>query len=148
MMMEILTVVIFLYYQVNNLVNSIIHLIQNSLLLGDYQVSIKVNDRHIKGSPFKVKVIGDSDPRLERIKKIETSGKGIAIGKSFQFNEFWIDGRKAGLKAELTINIKNPERASTQLKVIRNFIEFDNVNLTLSNQQNLKFVLIFKICSR
>lgn len=84
---------------------------------GDYVVWIKVNEKHIKGSPFKVKVIGDSDPRLERIKKIEVSGKGIAIGKAFQQNEFWIDGRAANLKAELTINIKNPERASTQLKV-------------------------------
>lgn len=89
----------------------------------------------------KVKVIGDSDPKLERIKKIEVSGKGIAIGKAFQQvnnvlislenkrllildyhfffiqNEFWIDGRAAGIKAELSINIKNPERASTQLKI-------------------------------
>ena len=86
-------------------------------MAGDYVVWIKVKDKHIKGSPFKVKVIGDSDPRLERIKKIEVSGKGIAIGKSFQQNEFWIDGRAANLKAELSINIKNPERASTQLKV-------------------------------
>lgn len=89
---------------------------------GDYVVSIKVNDKgvdkHIKGSPFKVKVIGDSDPRLERIKKIETSGKGLAIGKSFQQNEYWIDGRAAHLGgASLAIAVKNPERASTQLKV-------------------------------
>jgi hypothetical protein len=49
---------------------------------------------------------------------VEVAGKGIAIGKAYQQNEFWVDCRGANIGgADLTINIKNPERAATQLKI-------------------------------
>ena len=86
-------------------------------LPGEYTVSIKLDGKPIKGSPYTAEVIGESDPKLERISKVSVTGKGILIGKTFAFNDFWIDGRSANISAGLAVHIKNPERASSQLKI-------------------------------
>ena len=86
-------------------------------LPGEYKVTVQVDGKHIKGSPYKVEVIGEKDPKLERVSKVDVAGKGIAIGKCCMQNEFWIDGRKANITAGLTVHIKNPQRASSQLKI-------------------------------
>jgi len=86
-------------------------------LPGEYKVSVQFNNKHVKSSPFKVEIIGESDPKLQKVSKIQVSGKGIAIGKAYMQNEFWIDGRDAHLTAGLVVNVKNPERASSQLKI-------------------------------
>ncbi|RWS01542.1 filamin-C-like protein [Dinothrombium tinctorium] len=45
------------------------------------------------------------------IKKIEVTGRGILIGKSYMQNDFWIDGRAANLAGA------GLSRASSQLKI-------------------------------
>ncbi|RWS01379.1 Filamin-A-like protein, partial [Dinothrombium tinctorium] len=43
-------------------------------LPGEYTVTVQYKGKHIKGSPFKVQILGESDPKLEMIKKIEVTG--------------------------------------------------------------------------
>lgn len=86
-------------------------------LPGEYKVGVLFNSKHIKNSPFKVEIIGEGDPKLQKVCKIKVSGKGITIGKAYTQNEFWIDGRSAHLTANFTVNVKNPERAASQLKI-------------------------------
>uniref|UniRef100_T1KEG5 Uncharacterized protein n=1 Tax=Tetranychus urticae TaxID=32264 RepID=T1KEG5_TETUR len=86
-------------------------------LPGEYKVVVQIDNKHIKGSPYTVEVIGEKDPKLEKVSRIDVAGKGVTIGKSCMQNEFWIDGRKANITAGLTVHIKNPQRASSHLSI-------------------------------
>ncbi|XP_074604162.1 filamin-B-like [Brevipalpus obovatus] len=86
-------------------------------LPGEYSVEVTIEGKPIKGSPYKSEVIGEKDPKLERVSRVHVAGKGIMIGKSCYPNEFWIDGRDAAIAAGLTVHMKNPPRASSGLKI-------------------------------
>lgn len=82
---------------------------------------MKVKDKQIKGSPFKVTILGDSDPKYQKVALIECQGKGLITGKANTQNDFWIDARKAHISdADLSVTIKPPERASSQLNIVDN----------------------------
>jgi len=86
-------------------------------LPGDYKISVHVKGKQIKNSPYKVTVVGDSDPKLKRVALVTCQGKGILTGKCNTQNEFIVDTREANLDGGLVITIKNPERASSQLNI-------------------------------
>lgn len=67
-----------------------------------------------------MQVIGDSDPKYKKVALIQCVGKGIITAKCNTQNEFVVDAREANLSAGLTVTIKNPERASSQLNITDN----------------------------
>lgn len=86
-------------------------------LPGEYFLAIQLDGKHIKGSPYRAEVIGQKDPKLERVSRVQVAGKGIAVGKSCYQNVFWIDGRDASISAGLSVQVKNPPRSSSGLKI-------------------------------
>ena len=79
---------------------------------GEYKVHIKFNDKHIDGSPFKVKILGDKKAAVEKIK---VSGEAVTTGKTCLTNEIIVDAVEAGI-------------TSKSLFLFNSYVSLDRVN--------------------
>ena len=66
-------------------------------LAGDYKVHIKFEDKHIQGSPFSVKILGDVKAAVEKVK---VTGAATKNGKNNANNEVIVDAREAGITSK------------------------------------------------
>ena len=64
---------------------------------GEYKIHIKFNDKHIDGSPFKVKILGDKKAAVEKIK---VTGEAVTTGKACLTNEIIVDAVEAGITSK------------------------------------------------
>ena len=79
---------------------------------GEHLVSVKRNGKHIKNSPFKIKVkpedVGDAN-------KVSVTGPALSEGKTHQDNTFHIDTKDAGYGG-LSMSVEGPSKAEISCK--------------------------------
>ena len=79
---------------------------------GEHLVSVKRNGKHIKNSPFKIKVkpddVGDAN-------KVKVGGNALSEGKTHQDNTFHIDTKDAGYGG-LSMSVEGPSKAEINCK--------------------------------
>jgi len=74
---------------------------------GDYRLTVKYNDKHVKGSPFRVPIMGVGGaikkPKVIKrnlVHKVKMSGPNTAEGKVNQPNEILLDISKAEISCK------------------------------------------------
>jgi len=71
-----------------------VDVIYTTPLAGDYKIHIKFEEGHIQGSPFVVKILGDVQ---KAVQKVKVSGPALKNGKMNVVNEIIVDARDAGI---------------------------------------------------
>jgi len=84
-----------------------------TLVAGDYKIHIKFAEKHIDGSPFKVKILGDVKKTVDKVKMI---GDALKNGKSMLTNEFTVDAREAGITSGLQVSMEGPGKPEINFK--------------------------------
>jgi len=82
-------------------------------LAGDYKVHIKFEEKHIQGSPFSVKILGDVKAAVENVKVAATTTK---TGKNNAVNEVVVDAREAGITSGLQVSMEGPSKPEISFK--------------------------------
>jgi filamin len=104
---------------------------------GEYKIHIKFNDKHIEGSPFKVKILGD---KTAAVGKIKVSGASKE-GKALITNEIIVDATEAGITSGLQCAMEGPSKPEISFKSAPDGTIRVNYKPTVAGQykMNLKF---------
>jgi len=79
---------------------------------GDYKIHVQYADKHVPGSPFKCKIIGDVKAAVGKVK----SSGATKEGKINTDNTILIDGREVGIVGGLTANMEGPSKPEFAFK--------------------------------
>jgi len=82
-------------------------------LAGDYKIHIKFEEAHIQGSPFLVKILGDVQ---KAVQKVKVTGPALKNGKMNAINEIIVDARDAGITSGLQVAMEGPSKPEISFK--------------------------------
>lgn len=87
-------------------------------------MTVKYNDRHVRGSPFKINVIGRGFPIVKPlvikrniVKKVKLSGPGMQEGRVNEIAEIFLDISRAEINCKFW---KNLNLSNHQLIITKN----------------------------
>ncbi|KAJ6649139.1 Filamin-A [Pseudolycoriella hygida] len=82
---------------------------------GVYILTVTYNNRPVRGSPFKINVIGRGFPIMKPlvikrniVKKVKLSGPGLQDGRVNEIAEIYLDISRAEINCELMVDINGP----------------------------------------
>jgi len=82
---------------------------------GVYILTVKYNDKHVRGSPFKINILGRGFPIIKPlvikrniVKKVKLSGPGMQDVKVNEIAEIFLDISRAEINCELMVDILGP----------------------------------------
>uniref|UniRef100_A0A8C8G4L5 Calponin-homology (CH) domain-containing protein n=1 Tax=Oncorhynchus tshawytscha TaxID=74940 RepID=A0A8C8G4L5_ONCTS len=82
--------------------------------VGEHEVSVKKNGKHVTNSPFKIQV-GQSD--IGEASRVKAFGKGLVEAHTFKMAEFFVDTRDAGYGG-LGLSIEGPSKVDINCEVV------------------------------
>ncbi|XP_015783682.1 filamin-C [Tetranychus urticae] len=88
------------------------------LLPGNYSINIKYHGEHISGSPFKVKIEGESIKQFTLTSKVKVYGPNLKNGKANELNTVYIDIDDPSIKGGLAASMAGPKTAKVNLKMV------------------------------
>ena len=77
---------------------------------GDYKIHVSYEDKPVKGSPFFLKVKGNSESTRKLVEKISCTGEALKSGKVGTVNEVVVDCKDAGITGGLAIAMEGPSK--------------------------------------
>ncbi|XP_053200943.1 filamin-C-like [Panonychus citri] len=88
------------------------------ILPGNYSINIKYHGEHINGSPFKVRIEGESIKQFTLTSKVNVYGSNLKTGKVNQTNVIYIDVDDPAIKGGLAASMAGPKGAKVNLKMV------------------------------
>uniref|UniRef100_A0A674CK10 Filamin C n=1 Tax=Salmo trutta TaxID=8032 RepID=A0A674CK10_SALTR len=82
--------------------------------VGEHEVSVKKNGKHVTNSPFKIQV-GQSE--IGEASRVKAFGKGLVEAHTFEMTEFFVDTRNAGYGG-LGLSIEGPSKVDINCEVV------------------------------
>lgn len=77
---------------------------------GDYKIHVNYEDKSVKGSPFFLKIKGNSENTRKLVERINCSGDALKTGKVGASNEVTVDCKDAGITGGLAIAMEGPSK--------------------------------------
>lgn len=77
---------------------------------GDYKIHVSYEDKPVKGSPFFLKVKGNTESTKKLVERISCSGEAMKQGKVGVSNEVLVNCKDAGITGGLKIAMEGPSK--------------------------------------
>lgn len=77
---------------------------------GDYKIHVNYEEKPVKGSPFYLKIKGNTANTKKLVERISCSGDALKQGKVGVVNEVIVDCKDAGITGGLAIAMEGPSK--------------------------------------